>query len=291
MSRETVSNASGNYSIQQLRVGTYTVTFERSGFRKLEFVHVEQVIGRTRTLNAALEVAGGEERIEVQSATALMDRNSSTVTGLIEHTQAEELPLNGRDWSALTAYVPGAIDTGGSNQRTIRFAGRGLDDSNFTYDGVDAGNIVNQTQRQWVRLAIPLDAIREFRVDSLMATAEEGATGGAQLDVSSPSGTNRFHGRLFEYLRNDVFDAPLPAWVPGSGKQPLRLNQFGASSGGPIVRNKTFFFLAAEAYRQNWGYPVSGDVPSAVAHCNSSEHVRPSTPSSTDTRGLALKLS
>ena len=80
--------------------------------------------------------------------------------------------------------MPGAIDTGGSNQRTVRFAGRGLDDSNFTYDGVDATNIVNQTQRQWVRLAIPLDAIAEFRVDTLMATAEEGATGGAQLDVS-----------------------------------------------------------------------------------------------------------
>ncbi len=262
LSRETVSNASGNYSILQLPVGAYTVTFERSGFRKLAFVRVEQVIGRTRTLDAALVVAGGEERIEVPSATALMDRNSSAVTGLIERTQAEELPLNGRDWSSLTAYVPGAIDTGGSNQRTIRFAGRGLDDSNFTYDGVDAGNIVNQTQRQWVRLAIPLDAIQEFRVDSLMATAEEGATGGAQLDVSSPSGTNRFHGGLFEYLRNDVFDAPLPAWVPSSGKQPLRLNQFGGSLGGPIVRDKTFFFLAAEAYRQNWGYPVSGDVPS-----------------------------
>ena len=141
--------------------------------------------------------------MEVPSASALMDRNTSAVTGLIERTQAEELPLNGRNWASLTAFVPGAIDTGGSNQRTIRFAGRGLDDSNFTYDGVDATNIVNQTQRQWVRLAIPLDAIAEFRVDSLMATAEEGATGGAQLDVTSPSGTNRFHGRLFEYLRND----------------------------------------------------------------------------------------
>ena len=118
------------------------------------------------------------------------------MTGLIERTQADELPLNGRNWAELTAFVPGAIDTGGSNQRSVRFAGRGLDDSNFTYDGVDATNIVNQTQRAWVRLAIPLDAIREFRVDSLMATAEEGATGGAQLDVASPSGTNRFHGRL-----------------------------------------------------------------------------------------------
>jgi hypothetical protein len=263
--RETVSDASGNYNIPQLPVGIYTVTIEHQGFKKLEFVDVEQVIGRTRTLDATLQVAGGEERINISSASALMDRNTSAVTGLIEKTQADELPLNGRDWSALTAFVPGAIDTGGSNQRSVRFAGRGLDDSNFTYDGVDATNVVNQTQRAWVRLAIPLDAIAEFRVDTLMATAEEGATGGAQLDVSSPSGTNRFHGRLFEYLRNDVFDAPEPSWASnGESQQPLRLNQFGGSLGGPIVHDKTYFLLASEAYRQNWGYPVSGDVPSAT---------------------------
>ena len=197
------------------------------------------------------------------------------MTGLIEREQADELPLNGRDWSELTAFVPGAIDTGGGNQRSVRFAGRGLDDSNFTYDGVDATNIVNQTQRPWVRLAIPLDAIQEFRVDSLMATAEEGATGGAQLDVTSSSGTNRFHGRLFEYLRNNYFDAQLPEWgtphvwtpslaTQAEPQQPLRLNQFGGSVGGPIVHDKTFFFLSSEAYRQNWGYPIGGDVPSAA---------------------------
>ncbi len=261
--RETVSDSSGDYAIPALPVGAYTVTFEHQGFKKLEFVDVEQVIGRTRTLDATLAVANGEERVDVSSASALMDRNTSTVTGLIEREQADELPLNGRDWSALTAFVPGAIDTGGSNQRTVRFAGRGLDDSNFTYDGVDATNIVNQTQRQWVRLSIPLDAIQEFRVDTLMATAEEGATGGAQLDVSSPAGTNQFHGRLFEYLRNDFFDAPLPEWASnGEAEQPLRLNQFGGSLGGPIVDDKTFFFIASEVYRQHWGYPVSTDVPS-----------------------------
>src|SRR5262249_16807019 len=152
---------------------------------------------------------------------------------------------------------------GGSNQRTVRFAGRGLDDSNFTYDGVDATNVVNQTQRQWVRLAIPLDAISEFRVDSLMSTSEEGATSVAQLTVTSPSGTHRLPGRVSDYLRNDVFDAPLPDWAAhGIGQQPLRLNQFGGSIGGPVIHDKTFFFLASEAYRQNWGYPVSGDVPS-----------------------------
>lgn len=283
--RETVSDSSGNYGIPALPVGNYTVTFTHEGFKNIEFVDVEQVIGRTRTLNVTLQVAGGEDRVEVSAASALMDRNTSTVTDLIERTQANELPLNGRDWSALTAYVPGAIDTGGSNQRTVRFAGRGLDDSNFSYDGVDATNIVNQTQRQWVRLAIPLDAISEFRVNSLMSTAEDGATGGAQLDVTSPSGTNEFHGHLFEYVRNDAFDAPLPAWANGffdggAALEPLRLNQFGGSAGGPIVRNKTFFYLASEAYRQNWGYPISASVPTP-AYINS-------LPSSTSPEVLAI---
>ena len=263
--REALSSSDGRYDIPELPVGVYTITFDHPGFQTLTFADVEQVIGRTRTLNAALQVSGREERVEVSASSKLIDGSTSAVTGLIERTQADELPLNGRNWAALTAYVPGAIDTGGSNQRSIRFAGRGLDDSNFTYDGVDATNIVGQTQRTWARLSIPLDAISEFRVDTLLATAEEGATGGAQLAVTSLSGTNRLHGRLFEYLRNDYFDAPEPVWASnGESQQPLRLNQFGGSLGGPIVRDKTFFYLTSEAYRQVWGYPVSGDVPSAA---------------------------
>ncbi len=263
--RETLSSADGRYTIPALPVGNYTISFEHPGFSTLTYVDVEQVIGRTRTLDASLRVSGGEEHVEVPTSSKLVDGSTSAVTGLIERRQADELPLNGRNWAALTAYVPGAIDTGGSNQRSVRFAGRGLDDSNFTYDGVDATNIANQTQRAWTRLAIPLDAIAEFRVDTLLATAEEGATGGAQLAVTSLSGTNRFHGRLFEFLRNDYFDAPEPSWAShGQPQQPLRLNQFGGSFGGPIVHDKTFFFLASEAYRQVWGYPVSGVVPSAA---------------------------
>ncbi|MGA7157492.1 MAG: TonB-dependent receptor [Acidobacteriaceae bacterium] len=263
--RDTDTSSDGGYVLPELPVGVYTVTITRRGFEPLTFLNVKQVIGRTRTLNATLKVTGGKERVTVSASSALMDHSSSAVTGLIERKQADELPLNGRNWAELTAFIPGAIDTGGDNQRTVRFAGRGLDDSNFTYDGIDATNIVNQTQRQWVRLAIPLDAIAEFRVDTLTATAAQGGTGGAQLAVGSPSGTNDLHGRLFEYLRNDIFDAPLPAWASnGETEQPLRLNQFGGSLGGPIVRDKTFFFLASEAYRQNWGYPVSGDVPSAA---------------------------
>jgi hypothetical protein len=265
LQRETVSSSSGAYDIPELPVGTYTIKFEHKGFESFTFLDVEEVIGRTRTLDVTLQVSGKDERVEVPASSALMDRNNSAVTGYIEREQADELPLNGRNWASLTAFVPGAIDTGGSNQRSIRFAGRGLDDSNWTYDGVDSTNIVNQTQRPWVRLAIPLDTIQEFRVDSLLASAENGGTGGPQLDVTSPSGTNRFHGRLFEFLRNSAFDAPVPQWASeGETQQPLRLNQFGGALGGPIKRDKTFFFIASEAYRQNWGYPVSGDVPSAA---------------------------
>ena len=261
--RDSVSDSVGRYEITGLPVGRYTVTVDHAGFEPLTFADVEQVVGRTRTLDASLKVAGGEEHVEVSAGSELLDRNTSAVTGLIERKQADELPLNGRDWSALTAYIPGAIDTGGSNQRSIRFAGRGLDDSNFTYDGVDATNVINQTQRAWARLAIPLDAISEFRVDTLLATAEEGATGGAQLAVVSPAGTNRFHGRLFEFIRNSAFDAPEPEWA-GVAQQPLHLNQFGGSLGGPIHRDKTFFYLDSEAYRQVWGYPTTGVVPSAA---------------------------
>jgi Carboxypeptidase regulatory-like domain/TonB dependent receptor len=263
--RGTISDANGNYSVPQLPAGIYTVSIEHQGFKKVEFIEVRQVIGSTRTLDATLPVSGGEQRLEVSASSELIDRNNSTVTGLIERTQADELPLNGRNWASLTAYVPGAIDTGGSNQRSVRFVGRGLDDSNFTYDGIDATSVANQTQRAWARLAIPIDAIAEFRVDSLLPTAGGGATGGAQLAVVSSSGTNRFHGLLFEYLRNNIFDAPEPLWASnGESQQPLRLNQFGGSLGGPIVQDKTFFFLASEAYRQVWGYPTSGDVPSAA---------------------------
>ena len=265
LQRAGLSDNAGRYEIAELPVGRYTIRFEHPGFQALTFLDVEQVVGRTRTLDAILQISGGEEHVEVSAGSELIDRNTAAVTGLIERKQADELPLNGRNWAALTAYIPGAIDTGGSNQRSVRFAGRGLDDSNFTYDGIDETSIINQTQRPWARLSIPLDGIAEFRVDTLLATADEGATGGAQLAVTSPSGANHFHGRLFEFLRNNYFDAPEPLWASnGEAQQPLRLNQFGGSLGGPIVHDKTFFYIASEAYRQVWGYPVSGDVPSAA---------------------------
>src|SRR5580704_15936806 len=170
--REAATSPNGSYTIPELPVGVYTITFNHPGFRTLTFVDVEQVIGRTRTLDATMQVAGGEERVQVSASSEQMDSNTDALGGRIEKAQAEKLPLNGRNWATLTALVPGAVDTGGSNQRSIRFAGRGRDDDNFTYDGIDATNIINQPQQPYVRLAIPLDTIEEFRIDSMLATAE-----------------------------------------------------------------------------------------------------------------------
>jgi hypothetical protein len=259
--RETTSSSSGTFDIPELPVGVYTVEFTRDGFKGLTFVDVVQAVGRTRTLNATLQVSGGRERVEVSASSEQMDKTSDALGARIEETQAKQLPLNGRNWATLTALAPGAVDTGGSSQRAVRFAGRGRDDDNFTYDGIDATNIVNQPQQPYVRLSIPLDTIQEFRVDSMLATAEAGSTGGPQLAVTSPSGTNQWHGDAFEFFRNNAFDAsePIPA---DTALQPFHLNQYGSSVGGPMVPDKTFFFLAYEGYRQVWGFPLVGFVPS-----------------------------
>jgi Carboxypeptidase regulatory-like domain len=262
--RETLSSGTGTYDIPELPVGTYAVTFNGKGFVPLIFTQVVQTVGQTRTLDATLRVSGAKERVQVSASSEDTDKTSDALGVSISKVQAEELPLNGRNWANLTAFQPSAIDTGGSNQRSIRFAGRGRDDDNFTYDGIDATNIINQAQQPYVRLAIPLDTIDEFRVNSVLSTAEAGATGGPQLAVTSSSGTNQFHGSAFEYFRNNVFDALQPVPLTTTPQPPFHLNQFGGSIGGPIVHDKTFFFLAYEGYRQNWGFPLLGYVPSAA---------------------------
>ena len=244
-------------------MGVYTITFDHEGFKPLTFVDVEQEIGRTRTLDATLRVSGGKERVEVSASSEQMDKTSDALGVSISTVKAKELPLNGRNWANLTAFQPGAVDTGGSNQRSIRLAGRGRDDDNFTYDGIDSTNIINQPQQPYVRLAIPLDTIDEFRVDSVLSTAEAGATGGPELAVTSASGTNQLHGNAFEYFRNNVFDAlqPVPITRPATAFSFEPVRRFHRRTDRA---RQDFFFLSYEGYRQNWGFPLLGYVPSAA---------------------------
>ena len=264
LARAAVSSGSGTYDVPELPIGVYRVRCNAPGFEEAVFEQVQQTVGHTRTLDMTLRVAGVRQRVDVSDALPQLDETSATLGARIERKQVEQLPLNGRNWATLTALVPGAVDTGGSNQRTIRFAGRGLDDNNFTYDGVDATNIVNQAQQPFVRLALPTESIQEFRIDTMLFTAENGSTPGGQVAVASKSGTNMLHGSLFEFLRNDVFDAREPIDLVNTRKPPFRLNQFGGSLGGPIRKNKTFYFVTYEGLRQTLGQTLPGRVPTAA---------------------------
>jgi len=270
LTRTTVSSSTGAYSIPELPVGMYTATVALKGFQTVKFENVEIALEHTATLNVELRVSSAAtERVEVVGSTQQLDENSDTLGTNVQLKQVKELPLDGRDWATLTTMIPSAVDAAGGpgagNQRSIRYAGRGRDDDNYTYDGIDATYVINQSQLYFVRLAVPLDTIDEIRVDPMLATAQTGETAGAQLALSSPTGTNGFHGDAFEYLRNDVFDAldPLDALDP-THRPPFHLNQFGGSLGGPIQKDKTFFFAAYEGYRQLLGQTLSGYVPSAA---------------------------
>jgi hypothetical protein len=158
------------------------------------------------------------------------------------------------------ALVPGAMDAGGGTQKSIRFAGRGGDDNNFRFDGVDATGISNQAPNTSTRLQISTEAIAEFKVDTMLYGADTGGTNGGQVEVISKSGSNDFHGSAFEFLRNNVLNTRGP--FDGSTLPPLRLNQYGASLGGRVIKDRTFFFVAYEGLRQRLGTTLIGNVPS-----------------------------
>ncbi len=258
--RKTKTSAQGSYFLESLPPGRFIVVIAKPGFAEIRVEQVEQAVGQTHTLDAQLNPAQTSQQTTVNEPVVQLDRASAVVGGVIEGEQVSQLPLNGRNWAHLTSLVPGAMDTGSSDQRSIRFAGHGLDDNNFTFDGVDASGVLNQAQKQYVRLSIPLDSISEFQVKAQNFNADTGTTAGGQVSVASSSGSNQFHGSAFDYLRNDVFDARSP--FDGSSPAPLVLNQFGGSVGGPIVQDGTFFFANYEGLRQRVGQTQIGLVPS-----------------------------
>jgi hypothetical protein len=179
--RQVATSAKGTYDFPELPVGSYTLTFTRAGFETLRFENVVQTVSFTRTLNATLRVAGAKEQVDVSATEQPLDQTSNTLGTATEEKQIKELPLNGRNWATLTALAPAAIDTGGSNQRSIRFAGRGRDDNNFTYDGIDATNIINQAQQPYVSIRcwqpLRLEALPAARSLSALLLAQANSTG------------------------------------------------------------------------------------------------------------------
>lgn len=189
--REATTNARGVYQIPALPIGPYKVTITKEGFKPLEFQNVEIAVGQPRTIDARMEVGTISETIQVTATLETVNRTSAEVGGLIQAEQIKEIPISGRNWASLMLLAPGAVNYGDGAQRAIRFAGHSLDDSNFTFDGVDTSGVQEQTQKADTRLNIALDSIAEFRVSTAVYTADSGAAGGAQINVVSKTGTNQ----------------------------------------------------------------------------------------------------
>jgi hypothetical protein len=259
--REAKTGNAGNYALTGLPIGNYTVLISAQGFKTVSVKDVRLGVGDNRTLDVALEVAGGTATITVEAVATPLERTTATMGSVIGSQQVREIPLNGRHWASLMLLAPGAINSGAGDMGSIRFSGRSNDDNNFMYDGIDASGVKDQTMESDLRLVVSADSIAEFRVNSSLYSAETGSGGGAQINLVSKGGTNEFHGGLFEFVRNESFDARNPF---DTSKQPFRLNQFGGNVGGPIVKNRTFFYANYEGLRQRLSETMRADVPSAA---------------------------
>jgi len=209
------------------------------GFDPLEVKSFALEVGETRTLNLTLNVGAVSSNVTVVEASPDLNLSSSEIGGVITGKQTDALPVNGRYWASLMALIPGAISSGSGTQDSIRFAGLSQEDNNFKFDGVDATGINHQYVKEAARLQVPMESIAEFKASTAVYSADIGGTAGGQVSMVSKSGTNDLHGSLYEYLRNSFFDA---RQFNASTVAPFRLNNFGGSIGGPIIRSKLFFF-------------------------------------------------
>lgn len=249
LTRTTTSDDEGAYRLSSLPAGGYVVTVTKPGFESLALTDVELTVGQHRTLDVAMRVGAVSSEVQVTAPLATIDRTTAEIGGVITRRQLEAAPLNGRNWATLMTFAPGATNSGEGNQGNIRFFGRARDDNNWTFDGVDATGIKDPRQEASLRLVMSAEAIAEFRVSSTGYTADGGTGAGAQVNLVSRSGSNRFSGSAFEYFRDEALDErrvldTLP------DEPAFRLNQYGAVLGGPLVRNRTFFFATFEGLRQ-----------------------------------------
>jgi len=256
----TALTEGGTYIMPQLPIGMYTLTIEAEGFQAIKFEKVELLVGQNRTVDAELQIATTRLQVEVRDTVVALDRSSAEIGSVVQSSQVAGLPINGRNWASLMVLAPGAVNTGEGFQDDVRFAGRANDDNNWTFDGVDNTAIKDPTYGTGARLVVSMDSIAEFKVSSSLYSAEGGGGMGGQVNLVSKSGSNTFHGGLFEYFRNNALDARTV--FDGPKLSPFRLNQFGGNIGGPIKANKLFFFGNYEGLRQRQGSVYTYNVPS-----------------------------
>lgn len=255
------TNEAGLYRVTSLLPGVYRVEIEVSGFQRSVRNGVVVQVSQTVQVDQVLTVGNVTETVAVTSRPPAVETQSSHVSQLVERSMIEGMPLPNRSAAAMVVLSPGAtvIDpgSGGENLPIFSVGGGRARNQQFSLDGGNVTNITGLAVPQ-NQAALPMEAMQEFRVITNNYAAEFGHSAGGVITMSTRSGTNDFHGSLFEYLRNDALDARNFFAVT---KAPLRLNQFGAAAGGPIRRDKTHFFASWEQTRQITGATSIQTVP------------------------------
>ncbi len=264
LTRSTLSNATGNYVLPLLPVGEYEVVAEVAGFKRNTVSGIVLQVNQETRVDVTLQVGAVTETVSVSAEGTALETENAVVGQVVDNRYTTEIPLNGRDFAQLVLLVPGTTTRPGGFDQTVGSAtgslGSGVaiggrdNQNNFTLDG--AGN----NARQFGNIAIKpsVDSIQEFKVQTSSYTAEMGQAAFGQISLITKSGTNAMHGSLFEFWRNDVFDAR-NFFLPAPSR--LNRNQFGGSLGGPIVRNRGFFFVNYEGNRERRGVEVRRSVP------------------------------
>jgi hypothetical protein len=257
------TDANGEFQFPQLAPSTYSLVAEAKGFKKTTFSSVVVQVDQITHLEIALAVGEVTESVQVEAAAPLLENDKSTLSSVVDSRTISNMPLNARQYLDLALITPGALPAAtGTQGGGFNVAGARSQSNIFLLDGVS--NIDTQINSALGNFRIT-DAVQEFAVQTSVATAEFGRGTGGQVSIVTKSGTNLFHGSAFEYFRNSNLDAAdFFTNRLGGTKNPLHRNQYGATFGGPIFKDKTFFFLSWEGFRQVAPTVSTTRVPTAA---------------------------
>src|SRR6201981_1428352 len=300
LERTTQTSSDGSYSVPELPTGTYTVTVTQSGFQTSSVTGIAVEVSAEKRVDVGMKAGQVTETVEVSGETLpIVETTNDTLGGVLTQQDVKDLPINGRDYTKLIYLNPGVAgspdqinDSPGSFGEFSMNGARGRS-NNFLLDGTDMndGYRNNQAINEAGGFAtpatiLPIDAVSDMRVLSNFQP-EYGRNGGAIVNIVTKSGTNAVHGDVFEYFRNNALDARNYFDPTSSPKAPFHNNQFGGSLGGPIVKDKTFFYLDSEGQRENVGV-VSLDCVPTLAQISAAQTAIPNAGGAVSPVGRAL---
>ncbi len=263
--RTTTSNEQGYFVVPLLQPGDYRINLAKDGFRPITQTGITLYAGLPARINFTMDIGAVTEEVTVTAAAPLLETATPAQGQVIDNQKIVDLPLNGRDYIqlALLSAGAGAVPFGRFN--TFSASGMRANQNNFMLDGVDNNSMQRAGQARRAEVIKPsIDAIQEFKLSTNAYSAEFGRGGGAIVNVSLKSGTNRLHGSIFEFLRNEKLDAKNFFDPPDRPRPPFKRNQYGFAIGGPIVKDKTFFFGDYEGTRIRESRTVNNTIPTPM---------------------------